>query len=202
MYVQLIFNLKILFLNTTNNLPECSMAKQKILKYQHWCWVCFCVRQTSKKEIKFSTKIRVYVWLFSGYIFPFSYLYFLGPFPSHQDSLHLCSASSGMERDTASARISNWTGSTPQPRDVLVTGGKLLHSQSKEICFSKISLPLTPDFSSMMKEKKKKKKERMLASLTLKQIYLSSLIPSYTLVRNIYFLSNYSFHKDPLGMNW
>lgn len=35
MYVQLIFNLKIIFLNTTNNLPECSMANKKMLKYQH-----------------------------------------------------------------------------------------------------------------------------------------------------------------------
>lgn len=143
------------FLNIIYHLPECSRAKENTqinkkltekTKVPVFVLDVFLYKIKSKKEIKFSTTFGSIFWLYFALV---SFSPFLGQFLVKQDSLHLCSASSGMARDIASARVSYWTGSTLQPREVLVTGGKLFTPHSKEIHFSKGSLALTSDFPSV-----------------------------------------------------
>lgn len=121
--------LRSFFLNITYHLPgqKNTQINKNLNKTKAPVFVLdmFLCKINSKKEIKFSTKSGSIFWLYFALV---SFSPFLGQFLVKQDSLHLCSASSGMERDIASTKVSYWTGSTLQPREVLVTGGKLLHS--------------------------------------------------------------------------
>lgn len=102
------------FLHTTNYLLQCPTAKHtqsthpKTPKISTGC--VFCIRPTLNKEIKFSTKSEsLYACLFCP-----SFLFVLSQIVScaKQESLHLSSVASGIERSTATKRVSNWTEST------------------------------------------------------------------------------------------
>lgn len=126
------------------------------LKSQYLCWMCFFCKINSKKETKFSTKslCMSIFWLY----FVLSFLPFLGLFScAKQDSLHLCSAPSGMERgySICQGKQLNWIYSVTK-RGFSYRWQAFARLLLKKFIPLNCSLPLFQIFPlSMMEENKK-----------------------------------------------
>lgn len=150
MYVQLTFKV--------NHLPKCLMENKtkpkQTLKSQYLCWMCFPVRLTLKR--KQSSQQNLYAFYFLVIFCPF--LPFLGLFScAKQDSLHLCSAPSGMERgySICQGKQLNWIYSVTK-RGFSYRWQAFARLLLKKFIPLNCSLPLSQIFPlSLMEENKK-----------------------------------------------